>query len=50
MKDGSGFDLGGSTGDGEEWSESAYVVKIEQRGFAGPDVGYDTEGGVKEDS
>lgn len=34
MKAGSGFDLGDSSGDGKEWSEYAYIVKVEQRGFA----------------
>lgn len=50
MKAGCGFDLGGSTGDGEEWSESAYTVKVEQRGFAnGLDMGCEIERRVKED-
>lgn len=33
MRDGSGLDLGDSTGDDEEWSESGYIVKVEQKGF-----------------
>lgn len=49
MKADSGFDLGGSTGDGEEWSEFAYTVKVEQRVCQSLGVGYETERGVKED-
>lgn len=48
MKAGSGFDLGDSSGGGEEWSEYAYVVKVEQRGFASElSVGCESERRVK---
>lgn len=40
VKDGSGLDLGHSTGEDGEWSESAYTAKGEQMMFAnGLDVG-----------
>lgn len=40
VKDDSGSELGGSAADGEAWSESGYVVKVEQKGFAnGLDMG-----------
>lgn len=48
VKAGSGFDLGDSSGGGEEWSEYAYVVKVEQRGFASElSVGCESERRVK---
>lgn len=33
-RDSSGLGLGDSIGDGEEWFESGYIVKVEQKGFA----------------
>lgn len=49
VRDGSGLDLGDNTGDGEEWSESGYIVKVEQKGLPVGWMRCEIERGVKED-